>query len=608
MKLIEVKIKNFRGYKEETKLELNNLTALLGKNDVGKSTIMEALEIFFNNKTVIIEKEDLSINHDENNRDIEITCVFDNLPSSLSIDTSSTTTLEREFLLNSDGLLEIKKKFSATTQKPKPNTKIVCQHPINQNYNDLLSLKRTELKKRAEYLNIDKNKYDARNNVSMRDAIYNDCTNIELIRNEIEVDIADGKKIFTSIETYLPAFALFQADRNSLDTDVEVTDPMKIAVQQALSTVENEINIIKTTVQERALDTARRTLDKLQEMDETLAATLEPEFKTEPKFDSLFKLAINSDDGISLNKRGSGVRRLILMNFFRAEAERRLNDNERNTNIIYAIEEPETALHPSQQKMLIASLKKLSEKENCQILVTTHNPALAELIELESLRLIKKEDLNVSIKGGDSNIYAEITKELGIFPEPIYENVRGVILVEGKDDIKFLEHLSNVLKEEKICEENFNDRKISIIPTGGCNNLKFWVQTKIIEEFNIPWAVFLDSDKKEETMHTDNVRTINRYKKSGHIAICTRKREIENYFSPELFNHEITIQDFNDAKQEIKDFKRSNSIRDKGSPIQLYWPQMELEHIEVSGNYINEIGEESNELYEINEALLNIVE
>lgn len=46
MKLIEVKIKNFRGYKEETKLELNNLTALLGKNDVGKSTIMEALEIF----------------------------------------------------------------------------------------------------------------------------------------------------------------------------------------------------------------------------------------------------------------------------------------------------------------------------------------------------------------------------------------------------------------------------------------------------------------------------------------------------------------------------------------------------------------------------------
>ena len=34
-----------------------------------------------------------------------------------------------------------------------------------------------------------------------------------------------------------------------------------------------------------------------------------------PKFDSLFKLSINSDDGIAINKRGSGVRRLILLNF-----------------------------------------------------------------------------------------------------------------------------------------------------------------------------------------------------------------------------------------------------------------------------------------------------
>lgn len=47
-----------------------------------------------------------------------------------------------------------------------------------------------------------------------------------------------------------------------------------------------------------------------------------PEFKTDPKFDSQFKLTINSDDNIPINKRGSGVRRLILLNFFRAEAKK----------------------------------------------------------------------------------------------------------------------------------------------------------------------------------------------------------------------------------------------------------------------------------------------
>lgn len=606
LELKKVKIRNFRGYKEETELNINNMTTLLGKNDIGKSTIMEALEIFFNNKAVVLEKEDLSINHDESDTDIEITCVFGSLPSNLSIDTTSSTTLKNEFLLNRDGLLEIKKTFKATTQKPKPNIVIICEHPVNQGCSDLLNLKRIELKKRAENLNIDSRKYDARNNVSMRKAIYSNFEKIDFAEKEVEVDIEDGKKIYNSLETYLPVFALFQADRDSLDSDSEVTDPMKVAIQQALSTVEREIEIIKTTVQQKALDTAKRTLDKLQEMDETLAATLEPEFKTEPKFDSLFKLTINSDDGISLNKRGSGVRRLILLNFFRAEVERRLNENEQNANIIYAIEEPETALHPSQQKILIGSLKELSEKENCQIILTTHNPALTELIGLESLRLIKQEGSEIKIKEGSNEINDEISNELGIFPEPINGSVQGVILVEGKDDMIFLEHLSNIFKEEKIIEQNFKDKRISIIPTGGCNNLKFWVQTKVVEDFGIPWAIFLDSDRKEAGIYTENVRSINNYKRAGHIAICTRKREIENYLSPDLFDHQTTIEDYNDAKKEVKDYKRRHRILDKGSPITLYWQKMNFERLKITGNYINETGVKCNELISIIEELLNI--
>jgi putative ATP-dependent endonuclease of OLD family len=48
MKLKEVIIKNFRGYSHETRIRIDAITALIGKNDVGKSTILEALDIFFN--------------------------------------------------------------------------------------------------------------------------------------------------------------------------------------------------------------------------------------------------------------------------------------------------------------------------------------------------------------------------------------------------------------------------------------------------------------------------------------------------------------------------------------------------------------------------------
>lgn len=53
MKLTKLKLKNFRGYREETIINFDDLTAFVGKNDVGKSTILEALDIFSMTRTVL---------------------------------------------------------------------------------------------------------------------------------------------------------------------------------------------------------------------------------------------------------------------------------------------------------------------------------------------------------------------------------------------------------------------------------------------------------------------------------------------------------------------------------------------------------------------------
>ena len=67
MKLKNVKLKNFRGYKEEVIIPFHNITGIIGKNDAGKSTVLEALEIFFNNSLITCEREDLNINADDTN-------------------------------------------------------------------------------------------------------------------------------------------------------------------------------------------------------------------------------------------------------------------------------------------------------------------------------------------------------------------------------------------------------------------------------------------------------------------------------------------------------------------------------------------------------------
>ena len=47
MKLKSISIENFRGYQDKTTINFDDLTVLVGKNDIGKSTILEALDIFF---------------------------------------------------------------------------------------------------------------------------------------------------------------------------------------------------------------------------------------------------------------------------------------------------------------------------------------------------------------------------------------------------------------------------------------------------------------------------------------------------------------------------------------------------------------------------------
>lgn len=117
------------------------------------------------------------------------------------------------------------------------------------------------------------------------------------------------------------------------------------------------------------------------------------------KWLDVFKsVSITGYEDIPINKRGSGVKRLVLLNFFRAEAERRKNQND-TTDVIYAIEEPETSQHPRHQRKLIEAFIGLSNSDNTQVLLTTHSPSIVKLLEFEHIKLIienpNKEVVNV---------------------------------------------------------------------------------------------------------------------------------------------------------------------------------------------------------------------
>lgn len=576
MKLEAVKIKNFRCYEDEISISFENMTTIVGRNDAGKSTVLEALEIFFNNKTVKIDKEDVSVG--SSNKDIEITCIFSGDSEHIVIDSSYSTSLSQEYLLNKDGLLEIKKVYPCIASAIKEKTYIICNHPNKDNFSDLLLLNQTKLRSRARVLGVNESTYNGTINTEIRKAIWNSEQNLDIQQTEIPVDKEDTKKIYDSLKKYLPIYNLFQSDRSSNDGDREVTEPMKVAVQNAIDQANDKIEEIKELVRKEALETANRTLLKLAEMNPDLASELTPEFKSEPNFSTLFKLSINSDNNIPINKRGSGVRRLILINFFRAEAEKRLTTSVQNS-IIYAFEEPETSQHPNHQHMLLDSLMDLSEANNTQVIITTHTPPIAKRVPLTGLRLIESNTSGKKeIFFNSDTVYQKIVDYLGVYPQEIPKGCKAFLFVEGTGDVQFVNHTSVELAKNGHITGSLEENGIIAIPIGGCNNLKFWVEYKLAEKYEIPYFVLLDSDlgTTEALKQKERIESL---EKNGIIAKTTRKRELENYLHKDIIG--IEISDLQDAKVLIGKQMDIN----KNKVLKELWPMMTSELIREVEKY-----------------------
>lgn len=394
MKIKTIKLMNFRGYKEEISVDFNNLNVFVGKNDIGKSTILEALDIFFNEgKNIIkLDKEDINKKaKDEGNEEIRISIVFEDLPSEITIDSENPTTLDAEYLLKSDRYLEVIKKYP---KAGKEKVFIKAHHPNSTECAGLLLKKITDLKKILDVNNI---KCDNKTkSAEIRKAIWQHFSeNLELSEIEIDVTKEDAKNIWEQLKHYMPLYSLFQSDRKNSDGDNEIQNPMKLAVQEILKdeTLKQNLDDVASEVERKLKEVSTKTLEKLNEMNPDIASSLNPVIPTVEslKWVDVFKsVSITGDEDIPINKRGSGVKRLILLNFFRAEAERRKAEK-RVPHIIYAIEEPETSQHPSHQRKLIDAFIELANTDNTQIILTTHSPSIVKMLKFEHLKLIKED-------------------------------------------------------------------------------------------------------------------------------------------------------------------------------------------------------------------------
>ncbi|MCI1283199.1 MAG: ATP-binding protein [Lacticaseibacillus songhuajiangensis] len=471
-------------------MQIQDFTTLVGINDSGKSTIFEALDIFFGNSR--IDSFDRNINHQD--EDVQLIGVFDQLPKTLTIE-DVPTSLQEEYLLNTEGNLEIKQVFSGATMKM--SEYIVANFPSSPAVQGIHTLKIKDLRKsfKDSLANIDSRvSSQIRKSVLAQAASTSELKLIDIALN----GTGEMKDISKKIHEELPVFQLFKADRDNSDSDSEVQDPIKAIVKSTIADsadIRQELSNVVEKVQDAVQKTTGRTLTMLREMDNGLASELQADFAS-PKWESLFKFSLETDSGIPLAKRGSGVRRLILLNFFRAEARKRIEEAQdvggHTMDVIYAFEEPETSQHPSYQQMLIESFLDMTSNPHVQVLITTHSPAIAEIVPINGLHLVEKVGSREPQLLDGKEALDGVVSELGLIADvKLYDDqIWCAVMVEGPDDVLFFENIYNQLSSAS------NKHKVIFISGGGTAvvdslNARFLNQLKLKKRIMI-----VDGDKE----------------------------------------------------------------------------------------------------------------
>lgn len=390
MKIKTITVNRFRGYDSEVKIEISDLCVLVGQNDRGKSTLLEALDIFFNEGKgcVKLDKDDINKKCLNNGQDcVEIAIEFSDLPDQILLDTSNKTTLQDEYLVTAGGTLHVIKRYPAAG---KEKVFIRALHPTASGCKDLLQKKIQDLRGILEEQKIECP--DKTKSAALRKSIWEGQADLQLKECEIEVAKIDAKNVWEQLKLHMPLFTLFQSDRKNTDADDEVQDPMRVAVREILGDpeIQKVLTSVADTVKVRLDVVADRTLEKLTELNPSIAKSLSPKIPEMSglKWLDVFKnVSIAGDNDIPINKRGSGVKRLVLISFFRAEAERRQSEASL-PDIVYAIEEPETSQHPNHQRALTDALISLSQSKNTQVLMTTHSPEIVKKLRFDNIILV----------------------------------------------------------------------------------------------------------------------------------------------------------------------------------------------------------------------------
>jgi len=539
MKIKSITVKNFGPLKCVT-LPCDPLTILVGKNGVGKSTVLRALNLFYNTNINVDERD---YYNKETDKDIIINIKFTDLSENemkvLKIYIKGDEFSVEKVISYNEGRIQQRYHGSRFINPVFSEFRKAGGTDMRREYN----------KFKDEYAFID---YTNRDNADAT------CSEWEIDNKEKCIEERDDGQFFgfQNVGTHRlegsTKFIFVPAVHDAQSEGVEtrgssILQIMDLVVKGVLASDPEFIEIETEAKKKYNVFIERAKTEQLSQISSNLTKTLNVYFP-----DTIVNLDWIEEQGVSINppraivrveeegyentieKCGHGLQRAFILTMFQelaliqakqfiesAEDGGELKQNPSLPGLIIGIEEPELYQHPDRQRHLIQTLFKLTEGGiegvgNIQVIYTTHSPLMVDYLRFNQLRIFNKVKIDKgkpkqtqitfanlrkaaslveSAKGDDEGSYTDESfrqRLISLMTPWMNEGffAKIVVLVEGIKDRALI--VGQAINRDIF----FDTMGIAVIPCSGKNNMPEAIS--IFNSLNIPLYTIWDSDFKPD--------------------------------------------------------------------------------------------------------------
>lgn len=534
-------VNNFKPILDSEDVNLDDFNVFIGKNDAGKSSLLEALKIF-------LSKNKPSSSHFHKNQDVEIsmTAEFFDIPEELD------EALTEEYQ-NESNTLTITRLFEKRVGTTPSATTIV-------NGNELSA-----------------------------GAVYNEDDRLTM------ADSRDYIWRFMPRPVYVPA-ERDVTEETKLKNGTLLNDLLVPVLEEGGVGDNESLADTKSSLEASLIDTSQIIGAKLTESMQTHLPDLE-EVEIAPGSVRLEK-AISPEvklkdqylpESVGIGQRGSGVGSLFILSLMQAYVDMQVGEG-----YCLLFEEPGNSLHPGAERKMLDALRAISEGGG-QILITTHSQVFIDRTDSGQLYLVKRTDGESQFRCIQQDAF-EAVEEIGARNSDLLQS-DFVFYVEGPSDVVIVEAIC-----KNLCDD-WEDQNITVQHLGGTGNIRHCEPEKL-KMINRNCAFILDSDRDGPDANPNSVATRIK-SDSDDIGIPCRILEkacIENYFTAVGVNQVFDVSaetdfigDYDNAVECIKQVV-AEEHRPDGDPEQVNYKK--IKHGQSIVNAMHENGEQVGELEE----------